>query len=582
MRKSLLSALAVCLLVASAGRLFAQDDAQAEMKPLFVASLKSYQSLIDNLDYIGKVSDNPDLGKGIEGLIRLVTQDQGLVSLDKSKPWGLAVSTDGIQFQIIGFLPISDLEKFMDVLGGVAGEPEKTEDGVWKVEIQGQSLSFKQHGSWTFVSMGAEFLGSLPDDPAKLLDGLHEKYDGAVRIYIQNIPEIFRQLAVEQLKIGLEQGFGGGGLQIPGLENLPGGGQLPGADALPKLDEDQQKLAAAIARGQLDALSAMLNEVDQITVGFKLDRDSGKAIGDLAMTATSGSKTAEEMAKMSDGKSRFAGFKKCEDSALTANISLNLTESDITQVKDTIGTIQEELNSRIADIGLGDDHIKDLLKQFVEKLMNIGRETADSGHVDLGAALTGKGPFTLLAGGYIKDDQAATKLLDELVETVETEAGFYGIEKNVVEHKGVKFSRVLLPIPPGEQGDAIANLFGSDVELVIGIGKQSGYIAIGRNGVDELKKAIDASEQAADERVLPVEIVAKLGPLSKLASQGQGQDADPNADLIAGALEEGKDQLKITVNSVENGVNVHFEGEQGLLKVLGALITQLGPSLPQL
>jgi hypothetical protein len=560
------------------GRLFAQDE--GEMKPLFVAALRSYEELIGDLDAIGKASDNPDLAQGIEGLIQLVTQGQGLVGLDKTKPWGLAVSSDGIQFQIVGFLPVNDLEKFMSALGGVAGEPQKTDDGVWKVELQGQSLSFKQGGQWTFVSLGAEFLGDLPEDPSKLLDGLHEQYDGAVRIYIQNIPEIFRQLAIEQLKIGLEQGLGGEGMQIPGLDNLPGGGQLPGMDSLPKLSEEQQKLAAAIARGQLDAMSAMMNEVDQITFGLTIDSQSKKLSGDVVMTAVAGSKTAEELAKMSDGKSKFAGFKKCEPAALTANVSLNLTESDIRQAKETIGAIQEDLNQRIADFGLGDDHIKELLKEFVDKLMSIGRETFDSGRVDVGAALVGEGPFTLLAGGYIKDDEAATKLFDELVETVESEAGFYGIEKNVVEHKGVQFSRVLLPIPPGEEGDAIANLFGSDVELVIGIGKQSAYIGLGRDCVEGLKKAIDASEQAADQKVAPLEVVAKLSPLSKLAAESQ--DADPNAALVAGALEDGKDQLTITLSPCENGTKVHFEGEEGLLKVLGTMMTQLGAAIPQL
>lgn len=580
MKKFWMYALAACMCVGLSARVWAEEEGSEEsaMKPLFVAALRGYDELIDDLNYVGKLSGNEDLGDGIEGLLQLVTQGQGLVGLDESKPWGLAVSTDGVSFQIVGFLPINDLEKFMGAISGIAGEPEKDENEVWNIEVQGQALAFKQQGDWSYFSMSADFLADLPKEPLKLLDGLHEKYDGALRIYVQNIPEIFRQLAIEQLKIGLEQGLTAEGMSIPGLDNLPA--QLP-TDALPKLDEEQQKVAAAIARGQLDAIAESMNDVEQVTVGIKVDAEGGKFLGDLELLAIAGSKTAEEYKDMPLGKSRFAGFKKVEKAAAKGTIAVNLTESDQNQIKEMIGSVQEQLNERIGGINLGDDYIKDKLKEFVEKLMSIGRESVESGKIDLGFALEGEeNPHTLLMGTHIADDEKATKLWDELVETVETEAGFYGIEKNVEEHKGVKFSRVLLPIPPGEEGDAIAALFGTDVELTIGIGKQSAYVAVGTDGINKLKAAIDASEEAKEAEALPVDVVFYLSPLVALAAQGE--DADPNAALIASALEDSDDEVTLTVTPVEHGMNVHFEGKQGLLKLIGTMITQLGPALPQL
>ncbi len=100
MKKTFLSAMAIALLLG------ARANAQDEMKPLIVVSLSNYQEMIDDLDFVGQVSGTPDMGKGLEGLLSLVTQGQGLVGLDKKKPWGLAASTDGVSFQILGFLPI--------------------------------------------------------------------------------------------------------------------------------------------------------------------------------------------------------------------------------------------------------------------------------------------------------------------------------------------------------------------------------------------------------------------------------------------------------------------------------------------
>ncbi|MBX9787972.1 MAG: hypothetical protein K2Y37_03575 [Pirellulales bacterium] len=581
MKKTWLSALALACLLALplVGRAQEAEEPASEMKPLIVASLRSFDELIDDLDFIGKVSDNPDLGQGIEGLLELATQGQGLDMLDKTKPWGFAVSSDGLELQVLGFLPINDLEKFATTLGGLAGDPQKSEDGVWKFEILNFSLFMKQSGDWTFVSISGDFLQNLPADPTKYLGGLNKDYDGAVRVHMQNIPDVFRQLIIDQLKMGAEQVLAGEELQlpIPGLENLPGGG-LPGADALPKLTEEQRKLVEALAKGQIQTMTEALNETDTITFGFNVDRDAAKLLADAIVTAVPGSKTAEGFAKMTEGKTKFAGF-KLPDAAVYAVINEVLSADQISQAKEAVATIKEEINTRVAGLGFGDDHLKELLKGFVAELLGIGEKTVESGKIDFGVAMLGKGPYTLLGGGYISDNDAATKLLDKLIETVETEVGFYGFQKNVAEHKGVKFSSVLLPIPPGEEGDLISKIIGSEVELVIGIGDKSAYIAIGANGLDELKKAIDKSEEEAGKSVPAIEFSASLVPLVKLAA-GQ-PDADPNLATLATALEGTADRVVVTVKPIENGVHMHLDGQDGILKALGTMITTMGPGLPQ-
>ncbi|MGD9647291.1 MAG: hypothetical protein AB7U73_16380 [Pirellulales bacterium] len=581
MKRTWFSALAVACMLASPLVVRAQEaeEAESEMKPLIVASIRSFDEVIDDLDFIGKVSDNPDLGQGIEGLLELATQGQGLDMLDKSKPWGFAVSSDGLEIQILAFLPINDLEKFATTLGGLAGDPEKSEDGVWRFEILNIALFMKQSGDWTFASISGDFLQNLPEDPTKYLGDLHKEYDGAVRVHMQNIPDVFRQLIIDQLKMGAEQVMAGEELQlpIPGLDNLPGGG-LPGADALPQLTEEQRKLVEALTKGQIESMTEALNETDTITFGFNVDREAAKLLADAIVTAVPGSKTAESFAKMSEGKTKFGGFKLSE-ATVYAVVNEVLSSDQVSQVKDAVATIKEEIDGRINDLEFGDDHLKDLLKGFVAELLGIGEKTVESGKIDFGVAMVGKGPYTILGGGYISDDEAATKLLDKLIDTVETEVGFYGFQKNVAEHKGVKFSSVLLPIPPGEEGDMISKIIGSEVELVIGIGDKAAYIAVGANGLDELKKAIDKSEEEADKSVPAIEFSATLAPLVKMMSE-QG-DADPNLAMLAAALEGTADRVVVTVKPIENGVHMHLDGQDGVLRALGTMITTMGPGLPQ-
>ena len=570
MKKTLLSAMAIALLLG------AKASAQDEMKPLIVVSLANYQEMIDDLDFVGQVSGTPDMGKGLEGLLSLVTQGQGLVGLDKKKPWGLAASTDGVSFQLLGFLPIKELDKFVAAIGGVAGEPEDVGDGTWKVELQGQSLYLKQAGDWTFASLGTEFLQDLPKDPVKLLGGLETKYDVAVQVSIQNIPEIFRQLAIEQVKIGLEQGFEGGGL--PGLDAIPGASALPDLSALPQLDEKQQELARELAKQQMDSIAELLEDTDQITVGFKIDRESGKTLADLIMTVVPESKAASGLAKMSEGKTNFGGF-IVKDAAASLNVNLTLSQDDIAGAKEAVGTLRDQLKNLVKERIPGGDEVHEVVNGFVDKIVDISEKTVESGKIDAGVALVGKGPYVLVAGGAVADAKAVTKVVDEFVETLETQVGFYGFEKNVATHKGVTFHRASVPPLPGEEGEALAKLLGDDIDLVVGIAEKRAYLAMGKDALEQIKQAIDRSEAEASKTVPPVQFTGSLAALIKLMPQGD--EADPTMSTMASSLEGVKDRVDVTVKPRENGVEIHFEGEEGILKVIGTMATQMGAALPQ-
>ena len=96
-KKILLSLLAVTLFAASSARCLAKEDnaTDAGNKPVAVLSIAGYDRLMSDIDFIGGLADNPDLGKNLEGMIKLFTQGQGLAGLDRKRPLGLTVTTDG-------------------------------------------------------------------------------------------------------------------------------------------------------------------------------------------------------------------------------------------------------------------------------------------------------------------------------------------------------------------------------------------------------------------------------------------------------------------------------------------------------
>ena len=100
---------------------FAADD----LKPVVTVSFAGYDEVLANIETIGKLGGKPDLAKGLEGMLAIITQGKGLSGLDKKAPWGMVVhlSEQG-QPAGFGFLPVSDLKQLMDIADELARRRE--------------------------------------------------------------------------------------------------------------------------------------------------------------------------------------------------------------------------------------------------------------------------------------------------------------------------------------------------------------------------------------------------------------------------------------------------------------------------
>ena len=67
--------------------------------------MASFERLLANIAFLGNLAGTPDLDKNIDDMLKLFTQGQGLNGLDRTRPWGIALSTDGSSFQPLIFFP---------------------------------------------------------------------------------------------------------------------------------------------------------------------------------------------------------------------------------------------------------------------------------------------------------------------------------------------------------------------------------------------------------------------------------------------------------------------------------------------
>jgi hypothetical protein len=546
------AALVACLGLMAAGPLAAQET--DEMQPMFVVAHKGFAELMSDLEFIGEVSDNQDLAGGLEGLLTIFTGGQELDWLDKSKPWGLAVSSDGIEFQILAFMPISDIEKFTGMLGAIGASAQKEGDDMWKLDLLGQSLYFRQAGAWTYASISPDFLNNLPEDPSKLHKGVELAHDMVLQVNPQNIPEVFRQIAAAPIKQQVLQA----------LENAP------------ESENQILNIGPEVIERQIDAMVITMNDVSVFNLGASIDRPGRQMLIDVDVQAVPETELAKAYSASGAAPTRFAGFYQPE-AAAAANLNMSLTQADTQQWVDLVADIRAQLMEQLEGLGaLPDGDAKDTVKEVVGQLLGVLESTASSQSVDAGFALVGEGPFTLIAGASTPKAEDLQKFCEGFAELLENQLGFYGFQIDAAKHKDIRFHSVSVPLPGGDIADQLIELFGFDLELTFGVGADRVFLAMGADGVENLKKAIDASENPGSD-LPPVRVQAKLEPLMKILSKTP--NLDPAIASAISGIEAGKDQVTVVSTRTEKGMQTKIQGQEGLVKIVGTLMMTMGPGL---
>src|SRR5438067_401033 len=130
-------------MLSGASRLSAED------KPVAIISIASYQTLQNDLKFVGDLAGMPDLDKSADAIIAAATKFQGIKGLDKSKPMGAAVFLEGEAPRVLGFVPIADLKGVLALFPQIGVQEA---DGVMEVQGPNGTIVAVQKGAWAFIS----------------------------------------------------------------------------------------------------------------------------------------------------------------------------------------------------------------------------------------------------------------------------------------------------------------------------------------------------------------------------------------------------------------------------------------------
>ncbi len=472
--------------------------------------------------------------------MKLFTQGQGVKGLDTKRPWGVVLNTDGVQFQPVAFLPVVSLKQLLTSLAPVIGEAKANGD-VFEVRKNNRSLFLKEVRGWAFVAQSPDGLQNLPKDPAGLIGKLTGMYDLAVQIKVQNIPEMYRELAIGQLKAGVQSG-------------------------VEKDDDETQEAFDArkkMIETQIDALVEAINETDQLTIGWKLDGETASTFLDLQITAISGSKIAKEIALKSQATSAFTGFLS-PDAALAATLSAKVTPAEQANRISELDVLKTNLQKKIEDTDKIDDDDKDLAKQTAGDLIDVLKKTISSGKTDAGVAVTLGDTLSLVAGFYVSDPPAVEKLFKRLKDAAKKETDKAAFKDE--QFGGVSFHTITMPLSDNKKA---AEILGDDLEVTLGIGTQTVYLAIGEKSLDTLKGLLGTTAAKENKPSPPFQVTADLSSILKFVDENTDAPEDFGKLVEVAKKWEGKDHIRLRAIPDQNGMTYHLELEEGVLRVLG-------------
>jgi hypothetical protein len=531
-----------------------------ETETVAVLAVNSYTNLINDIGFLGGLADRPEIGQMLEGFVALFTQGRGLVGLDKAKPWGVLLRTDGVEFMPVGCLPVNNVRELTNLVAAFGVVVEELGDEVLEIKIPEQpSIFVKSADGWAFLTSDVDYLDNLPANPGAEIISVLGEYDVAARASVQKIPESYRTMAVEQLRAGLEEG----------LER--------------EEDEDDEtfEMRRKWSEGQLNNVVRMIQEIVDLNLGWSLDAQQQRIYLDAWYHVTPGGKLDQTLTSIAaNSKTNYAGFFQPDAAICTTFVKKadpELIREEIDNFKMTMLSIREQVAKSIdeeEDDLPADPAAREVIKSAANDVLDAIEATITTGQMEGGAVVNlYPNAMTFIAGGHVSEPQKVEAGLKKLVALAQQEPDFPGIHWNADQHKGITFHTAQAPVE--EDDEDARQLFGPMLDITLGIGQNSVYVGLGRENIAALKGAIDASASQPGKAVPMMETLVSMRQILEFSLAFMEEDKEQEKMITQAIVDmlrndaQGRDHIRIVGQPIKHGQRYRIEAEEGVLRALG-------------
>ena len=510
----------------------------AQDKPVAVVSISPVKKILSDTQYLADAANQSDFGRMAAIMSAPFTQ-----GIDKTRPIGVVLMTDGQQFKPFGFIPVSDFDSLLLIVKEQFGPPQDMGDDI-KLLATPVPLFVKKAGDWAYVSNDMETLGTVPEDPAAMLKTLPTEYDLAVQAYPANIPELYRTMFLEQIKEGVRLS----------LQQLP--------------DETDEEYAARKAQlnAQMDEINKFFTDTSELTIGWNVDAAQEGTYLDIVYTANEGSDLAKQVELSKGLTTEYSGFTS-DSAAVSLQMTSKLGEEDIEKVAKQINDVRDQAIRQLESEGELEGDELESAKKIVDLLVDTGVETIRTGSIDSAMMLDFPGDkLMMVAGMHVADGARVEDGFKEMAKLLESEEDFPAVKWEAESYQGIRFH--VMEIPLKDSPASAKEVLGDKPVFVLGVGERSVYFAVGTDAIAQLKKAIDTSLSGTPE-VSPSKLHIAMLPLLKIMQKYDDKNKAA-VDAAIGVLTPDNDKLLATTEVNGLQVRTRIMLQEGLIKAIGA------------
>lgn len=519
-----------CLLASIPGLARAQESSANE--PAAVIALQNLEGQLKDIQYLGgkagfanEVASLPIVAAGF------------LNGIDKSKPVGASIWFEGEQPLVVGMIPVTNFEDVLDTISANTGQNIEEDGEFYFMATPAAEIVMTVKNGYVFISDSEDHLANIPADPAALLSGVAESNMLAAQLFVQRIPAGLREMAVGQMREGFE-------------------------GAMEEMEGDLEDLQREANAMQMEQLIDMVENSDQLKIGFGVEQTNEKIVFDMSFTGLEDSKIAKQAAAMQGKASNFGKF-LVDAAAFNVNGFGVLLEED----KQNLKTLLDNVKSTAMEEMDQDDDMSDEEKQVVTDLVNdvfgLIQSSIDQGEIDMGATLlSDENDINLALGGSLADTEKFDSLVAKVTELA-TQQQEVAIEAGKATVSGINFDKLTVTLPD-DVDEEVRQMLGDKVVLMMGRSDDAAYFAAGTSPEAAFQTIMDNSSTNGD---FPVIYNVRILPILKMVSNNP--EAGPVVQQLLDTYGSENDRISIFSKIITNGQKVRGEIDSDLLKLIG-------------
>jgi len=517
---------------------------------LVIVSFSSYADLEEDVNFIRKpllaaLTAIPATSNTILDVPRLLKWMLGVIQpdgVDRKRPWGAVVDSDGQHLRTFFFIPVVQLPTLLSAAKVSLREARDVGGGIFEIEGPLGRAYIQQRGTWAFICNARETLGEMPTDPIAGLKGWNQRYRFAVEARVGEIPRWLRQLATDSVRNAVEAD----------LKQEPG--------------ESPQQFA--LRRAKVHTFFDQCADLDSLSVGWRDKARQTPGVDlDVAVAGAKGTKLAQALAGLSGVESRFAGMMH-PDAALAVRATWRLSPDE---VQDTVAQLNEARRQVLAQCApnlsnapAGSEAVERTraMQSAADSVFDVLQGIAEGGQIDwaLAVVLRRRGSGMVFAAQTTRADLAQTtfrtlsrKMLPELTAPIEEEWNDLHVHS--------------VSIPVGNDPSNREN-FGDTLYFTLGSATDRIYLSAGAMGLGVVKQFIG---NPGPRPVPPLEISVHLVPWLELCLKYATADAVRTQITDALRTLGRSDEIHLTANSIDCGVRFRLDCDDGVMQVLRSL-----------